>query len=99
MQIEIISICCNHLVSSSLILLICQIDSHLTVLFLITFKFSIPSLLLRDSRIAELTNKHQFGKYAFSRLRDSEIFYYTRTYLASFHLNNFRNYKKKIQNF
>ena len=51
--------------------------------------------LLRDSRIAELTKKYQFDKYAFSRLTDNEIFYYTRTYLTSFHLNNFRNYKMK----
>ena len=51
--------------------------------------------LLRDSRIAELTKKYQFDKYAFFRLTDNNIFDYTRTYLASFHLNNFRNYKTK----
>ena len=51
--------------------------------------------LLRDSRIAELSKKYQFDKYAFSRLMDNKSFDYTRTYLASIHLNNFRNYKTK----
>ena len=50
---------------------------------------------LRENRIAELTKKFQYGKYAMSRLTDNIIFERARNYLSCFYINDFKEYKSK----
>ena len=52
-------------------------------------------MILKESKIIELTRKFQFEKYAFSRLTDNVVFDHTRNYLAAFYINSFRHYDGK----
>ena len=51
--------------------------------------------ILRESKIAELTKKFQYGNYAMSRLTDNVNFEHARIYLASFYINDFKDYKTR----
>ena len=50
-------------------------------------------LLLKESKISEITRKFQFEKYAISRLSDNNIYDLTRIYLAIFHLGEFTSFE------
>ena len=55
----------------------------------------LRQMLLKESKIIELTGKFQFEKYAFSRLTDNLVFDHIRNYLAAFYINSFRNFEGK----
>ena len=49
-------------------------------------------IVLKESKIIELTRKFQFAKYTFSRLTDNLIFDLIRNYLAAFYIISFRHW-------
>ena len=54
-------------------------------------------MILKESKIIELTRKFQFEKYAFSRLTDNLIFDHIRYYLTAFYINSFSHYEGKSE--
>ena len=50
---------------------------------------------IKREKIAELTKKFQFEKYAMARLTENDIFEHARLYLACFYLNEFKSYKTR----
>ena len=54
-------------------------------------------LLLKESKISEITRKFQFEKYAISRLADNKIYDLTRLYLAIFHIGKFTSFENQTK--
>ena len=44
-----------------------------------------------------MIRKFQFDKYTFSQLMDNNILYFTRNYLAAFHLISFKQFEGKTK--
>ena len=52
-------------------------------------------MVLKETKIVELTRKFQFEKYEFSRLTENLVFDHIRNYLAAFYINFFRHFEGK----
>ena len=69
---------------------------HRYMLHTVTVNILIQ-IIIKESKIVEMTRKFQFDKYTFSRLTDNNILDFTRIYLDAFHINSFRKYDVKTK--